>query len=875
MGVMDRDRWRVLEPLLDRALEMPVDERAAWLDVLREESPALAAELTALLSSEEAADQRGFLAAPLGASPAGLELGAYTLERPLGEGGMGSVWLARRTDGRFEGYAAVKLLNLALLGPAGQARFRREGSVLARLTHPGIARLMDAGVCASGQPYLVLEYVDGERIDRYADAHHLSLDARIGLVLDVLAAVGHAHAHLIVHRDLKPSNILVTHDGVVKLLDFGIAKLLGEDVGGGRSALTVESAHMMTPEFAAPEQVAGGAITTATDVYACGVLLYLLATGRHPTAHGSQTPAEAIRALSEVRPARTRLGDLDTILAKTLHKDPRQRYQTVDAFADDLQRYRRHDPVRARRDSIAYRTRKFVRRHRAGVAGVAGMVLALLAATGFSVAQMRNARRQRDAALYASRRADAQIEFQSQLMSQIGDRPITMREILDRARAVLEREYAGDPRLLAATLVQLSSRYADLGDSKIRGGLLARAESLAIANHDDGQRIEVQCDMVDNLRTQGRYDEAHRLMDRAESMLRAHPDPRVEVTCLQSMTDLENEVGPGHRGPAAIRRAITIRDSLGETKDAAYISLFSTLATALDRAGQHRDALGVYRRAMAILDTSGQGETMNRAIIEHDLAVSMIDLGETAEAERLLHDVLDRIARSDPSGHLPTQPLIHYAHVALFNRHTDSAAKYFTMLARQAVHEHNSYWEGRAFFGLARAQLRLGRRAALQRTMARFRAISDSAPLQKTDDELTDARILDGRLALSRGDAVAAHHLVVQVLQSNGYFDGKRRLVFRSALILAAESALAMHDAGEALGYARAARTIATLDSLTETRSAYIGEARLVEARALLALGDSSSARTNAERAVNALRSGAGPAHPRTREAEQLVALLR
>ncbi|HEX6964677.1 MAG TPA: serine/threonine-protein kinase, partial [Gemmatimonadaceae bacterium] len=277
MGVMDRDHWRVLEPLLDHALELSVEARASWLDALRDESPALAGELATLLSGEEAADQRGFLNVPLGVRPEGMEIGAYTLERALGQGGMGSVWLARRTDGRFEGFAAVKLLNLALLGPAGQARFRREGSVLARLTHPGIARLMDAGVCASGQPYLVLEYVDGEPIDRYADAHHLPLDARVRLVLDVLAAVGHAHANLIVHRDLKPSNILVTRDGVVKLLDFGIAKLLRDDLAEGRSALTAESAHLMTPEFAAPEQVSGGTITTATDVYACGVLLYLLA----------------------------------------------------------------------------------------------------------------------------------------------------------------------------------------------------------------------------------------------------------------------------------------------------------------------------------------------------------------------------------------------------------------------------------------------------------------------------------------------------------------------------------------------------------------------------------------------------------------------
>jgi tetratricopeptide (TPR) repeat protein len=505
-------------------------------------------------------------------------------------------------------------------------------------------------------------------------------------------------------------------------------------------------------------------------------------------------------------------------------------------------------------------------------------MLALLAATAFSIAQMRNARQERDAALYANKRADAQIEFQSQLMSQIGNRPITMREILDRGRAVLQREYAGDPRLLAATLVQLSSRYADLGDSKIRGELLARAESLAVANHDESQLIEVQCDKVDNLRTEGRYQEAAQLMERATAMLRAHPDPRAEVGCLQTMTDLTNESGLGHGGSATIRRAIAIRDSLGETKDADYITLFSSLATALDREGQHRDALNVYRRAMAILDRTGQGETMNRAIFEHDYAVSLIDLGETAEAEQRLRDVLDRIARSDPSGHLPTQPLIHYAHTALFDRHTDSAAKYFAILAQQATQDHDSYWEGRALFGLARAQLQLGQLAAFERTTARFRAVTDSFGIKSTDDEVTDPRILDARLALSRGDATTAHRLVVQVLRSNGYVKGTQQRVFPgklvSTLILAAECALATHDAADALDYARAARTTSTLDSLTETRSARVGAARLVEARALLALGDSADARTSAERALVALRNGAGVEHPRTREAEALLARI-
>src|SRR5215207_2058156 len=232
---MDAERWQRVERALDVALETDPER---WSEVLTElcgTDRELRGTVESLLGHYTTAKQ--FLASPPAVSAAaalgdgdgtvaGLTLGAYTLERPIGHGGMGSVWLARRTDGRFEGHAAVKLLNLALLGPAGTERFRQEGSALARLAHPGIARLFDAGVSPGGQPFLVLEYVEGEPVDDYADAHRLTIEERLRLFLQVLAAVGHAHANLIVHRDLKPSNIFVTRDGAVKLLDFGLAKLL-------------------------------------------------------------------------------------------------------------------------------------------------------------------------------------------------------------------------------------------------------------------------------------------------------------------------------------------------------------------------------------------------------------------------------------------------------------------------------------------------------------------------------------------------------------------------------------------------------------------------------------------------------------------------
>src|SRR5580693_2472221 len=399
MSTLSPDEWQVLSPYLDRALAMRDEERGEWLSSLRERDPALAAQLAELLSEHRVLAQEGFLenrqfALPNATGLAGQTLGPYTLISQIGQGGMGSVWLARRSDGRFERQAAVKFVNTALAGRATEERFKREGSILGRLTHPHIADLLDAGISTDGQPYLILEYVDGEAIDRYCDEHKLEVDARVRLFLDVLAAVAHAHANLIVHRDIKPSNVLVTTGGEVKLLDFGIAKLLeGEGQAGAATLLTHEGGSALTPQYAAPEQLTGQPVTTATDVYGLGVLLYLLLSGRHP-AGAPHSPAELLKAVLELEPPRVSdaaiaenskliaerrsstpdklrrelRGDLDTIVGKALKKDPQERYASVTGFADDLRRYLKHEPISARPDTLAYRTAKFLRRNRTSVA---------------------------------------------------------------------------------------------------------------------------------------------------------------------------------------------------------------------------------------------------------------------------------------------------------------------------------------------------------------------------------------------------------------------------------------------------------------------------------------------------------------------------
>ena len=288
MSTLSPDQWSLLSTYLDKALTLSEKDRANWLDALRNENAGVARQLEDLLKEHKAIRKEGFLeGTPITIEEvpglAGQTVGAYRLVAAIGHGGMGTVWMAERNDGRFHRKAAVKFLSASLIGGGGEERFKREGAILGRLSHPNIAELMDAGVSSAGQPYLVLEYVEGEPIDVYCDTHKLDVRARIRLFLDVLEAIAHAHANLIIHRDIKPSNVLVSNEGSVKLLDFGIAKLLeGDGQQGAATFITQEAGSAFTPLFAAPEQLTGGAVTTATDVYELSVLLYVLLTGRHP-----------------------------------------------------------------------------------------------------------------------------------------------------------------------------------------------------------------------------------------------------------------------------------------------------------------------------------------------------------------------------------------------------------------------------------------------------------------------------------------------------------------------------------------------------------------------------------------------------------------
>jgi serine/threonine protein kinase len=435
------ERWRRVSPHLDQALDLSGEERQGYVAALADQDPTLAADLELFLGEERALRDEEYLeqgAPDLLAAPQlmGQAFGAYTLMQSIGAGGMGSVWLARRNDGRFEGTVAVKLLSAALLGASGAARFRREGTILARLKHPNIAQLLDAGVSEVGQPYLVLEYVEGEPIDVWCDERRLDVPSRVRLFLDVLDAVAHAHSNLVVHRDLKPSNVMVSKDGRVKLLDFGIAKLMEEE--GALTQLTREGVRAFTPAFAAPEQVMGESVTTATDIYGLGALLYLLLSGRHPAGEPGASPVGLMRAILETEPARLsevvedpRLrrelrGDLEIIVGKALKKRPEERYASVTALAEDLRRYLAEEPILARSDSLIYTSRKFVRRHARSVAASAAALLVLAGVVAFYATRLR----------HEARKADQVSGFLTELLSQAdpyvtGHAEPTVRSLLD------------------------------------------------------------------------------------------------------------------------------------------------------------------------------------------------------------------------------------------------------------------------------------------------------------------------------------------------------------------------------------------------------------------------------------------------------------
>lgn len=890
----------VLQDLLDQALDLDPDARRAMLERLRVARPDVAAELDLLLSAEAQLDARGFLRARGSDGPAvpglaGQRVGAYTLERPLGHGGMGTVWLGRRSDGRYDATAAIKLINLALLDGVGPERFRREGMLLARLNHPRIARLLDAGVSASGIPYLILEHVEGTRIDEYCDRERLPPDRRLALFLDVLDAVGHAHANLIVHRDLKPSNILVTTAGDVKLLDFGIAKLLeGGRTEGGESTLTDLGGRALTPEYAAPEQVTGGTVTTATDVYALGVLLYILLAGRHPTGAQGRGAEELLqRAVAREPPRlshavvpeksgdrgstpdrlrRQYAGDLGNIVAKALRKRPEERYATVDAFADDLRRYLRHQPVQARPDSWGYRARKFLRRYRGPVAVGAAVALALVAAVAIAWRQTSIARAQRDEALFQSRRAEAISDFQTAIISQIGVTRRSLSELLDQNVALLARRPPADPRLHTALLLQLADRYGDLERRMEQRALLATADSVARGAAAVELQAAVDCAIANHHVDQREVDSAAGRLDLARRHLVRVSRPSVEtqVACLRPQAELEFLAERPDSASALLERAAKLLDSTGAGGTMRYFSIESARADHLRAANRLREAIALAKSTRDGLEALGLSGSTLAILANSNLVTILSEGGERREALAISREVLGRLQEADPgTGPHPVLGFNHAVELNL-NGETDSARIWYEAVAASARAKSLAQIERRAIMGAARMSARLGDVAAARRA---FRRMLELARRQGRTME-RESLFVTATIALAEGDTGRAAEGFRAVLRRDGFFDATRTRTSRAPLLELVRITLGQGRAREALELALALREIDLVDSLAASRSADVGQANLHVARAYLALGLRDSALAYARDGAAAIDAGAGRSSPLAAEAAELLASL-
>jgi eukaryotic-like serine/threonine-protein kinase len=649
--------WPRFSSLLDAYLELEPGQRSAWLDGLPENDAQFKPSLEAMLSTGERRDE-SWLDRPMSggevASPyvEGMHIGPWRLLQPLGSGGMGAVWLAARADGAYDRKVALKLPHAHLLAGAQRERFQRERDILAGLTDPRIARFYDAGIGEDQQPWLALEYVQGTPISEHCERHALSTRDRVSLLREVAAAVQAAHARLVVHRDLKPANVLVTAAGDVKLLDFGIAKLIDDDADD--DGLTQLGGRAATPDYAAPEQLDGGTVTVATDVYALGVMLYELLAGQRPFQTRSRL-ARMIEARGEAPLASTRVtgkrrtelvGDLDAILAKAMAIDPAQRYASADAFSQELQRYLSHQPIQAQRIGRWRRAIKFVRRHRQGVAVACALTLALAAGVTGVLWQAQRATEE-------ARRASAIKDFLIEIFAVndpriASDQPrgsISAKALLDAGAAKIESRFSDDPDLQIELLRTVADLYAQLGEDeryealqalqlkKVRerygplhpnslDGAVEAAQRACFGNERE-RCTKLTAEADPHLRAQwwlargymlqgeeGRTAEAGFAFENAVSLYRRHlPRSRGHVTALHELAGFYASMKLDHaRAIATYRETLVLAESLPDRNDAELQTLYGNLGLVYQQIGQFSDAAESFRKSADIADRTTGAE---------------------------------------------------------------------------------------------------------------------------------------------------------------------------------------------------------------------------------------------------------------------------
>jgi serine/threonine protein kinase/tetratricopeptide (TPR) repeat protein len=657
--VSQRLPWIRVESALDEALGRPTGERVAWLVTLGQTDPELRREVERLLGALDASP--GFLErsaaamvpdlvatsldeAPAAPAPAGA-IGPYRIVRELGRGGMGSVYLAERGDGEYRRLVAIKVVRAGLGWNDDDRRFRTERQILASIDHPGVARLLDGGTTPDGTAYLVMEYVDGDPIDRYAARQALSVDQRLALFDQVASAVEYAHQRLVVHRDLKPANILVTAQGEAKLLDFGIAKLLE---GGEDAEITRTGVILATPAYASPEQIRGEAVSVASDVYALGVLLYQLLADRGPyrlpvgalpqqwaAAICDEIPERPSAVAADPDRRRELAGDLDAIVRTALAKEPDRRYPSVAHFRDDLRRHRQGLPVTARPATRRYLLGKFVARHRPQVVGTAIGLLAMAAGAAAAVWQARTASRQAERAERVTRFVETIFEVADPDRSRGED--ISARELLDRGAARLGTDLGTEPTVRADLLAVVAGLYQRLGRFDSAGQLLQRAIALDSSSQaaplDRADRISALASIRHDL---GDYPAAESLATVALSIQRRHlsADHPVVTATMSEVGAARGAQGDYPGADSLLRRALAIERRRGDSL--AVASAAGRLGHLEWRRGRYPEAVPLLEEALG-LERRFHGETHTRTATSlQRLAAALADQGAFDSATALL-----------------------------------------------------------------------------------------------------------------------------------------------------------------------------------------------------------------------------------------------
>jgi eukaryotic-like serine/threonine-protein kinase len=641
------ERWARVKELFEATADLDPTQRAALLEKECGGDQALRSEVESLLESDELTG--GFIEEPAFAIPrdlfpddaeepvAGRKFGAYQLIREIGRGGLGAVYLAARADDEYRKEVAIKVIRRGLDTDDIIRRFRNERQILAQLDHPNIARLIDGGTTDDGLPYFVMEYVSGEPINAYCDAHALPTAERLALFRKVCAAVTYAHQNLVIHRDLKPSNILVTQTGEPKLLDFGIAKLLG--TGDELFTQTIPALRVMTPEYASPEQVKGDKIMTTSDVYSLGVLLYELLTGQRPYRLKTRSPEEIARAITEQEPgrpstalhhdsrftshhSRSLRGDLDNIVLMAMRKEPARRYRSVGQFSEDIRRHLAGLPVIARKDTWDYRTGKFFRRNKLGIAASAVVALALIGGLAAALWQANEARRERDVANAEQLKATRINEFLQQMLSFSNQsvysvapvaqtKNVTVNQMLDEIAPRIEAELADQPEVRAQILRTIASAFASQGiyDKAEKNYRSALETQTRIFGTDHAETAATMTQFGVLAMRQGKIAEADQLLENAVTFYRRQqarqaPDFRAVnlVTAMNFLGAIRMISTDLQSGGAIMEEALQIAENadLHGKERFALAAVQGDVGLYLTRAGELERADRLLRESLAI-----------------------------------------------------------------------------------------------------------------------------------------------------------------------------------------------------------------------------------------------------------------------------------